>query len=333
MLSNEYISLLQKKINGTISADESLLLSNWLHEAPENEQFAQELVMIWDKSEHYNPELAIDLDEDYAKVIQKIGQTTHKTQRITMQTWWLRVAAAVLLLCGATWTWQRFASNSDKMLLAEANAAKTYLKLPDGSEVWLRDGAKLHYPEHFSETKRQVTLDGEAYFVVAHNAHAPFQVMMAQGGKVEVLGTQFDVKCNGKGHDATVLVKSGKVRFEPTASKSEAVVLTARQKAVYDASNKLIRVSNETTLNELSWQTGGLEFIDAPMAKSLQEIATYYKVEIAVLTPEINDCKLTSPLTTGNSARKVLDNIAMAYNFTLKQISDTKFEISGKACR
>jgi transmembrane sensor len=329
--SNDYISLLQKKFVGSISAEESVLLSKWIHESPENERLSQAYAIIWDKSGSYDPDISVDLDQDYAKVIQKIGQTDIKTRRVSMGRWWLRAAAALVLLLCATWAWQKLASDEPDMLMAEAHSTKMQLKLPDGSEVWLREGAKIYYPEQFNKAQRQVKLEGEAYFVVAHDPKAPFQVLTEQGGKVEVLGTQFDVQCDKNSTNASVLVKSGKVRFEPVA-KSEGVVLTARQKAVYDGADKKIRVSVETSLNALSWQTGGLEFIDAPMGESLKEIADFYKVEIAIATPAINDCSLTSPLTTGNSVKKVLENIATAYNFTLKQISEKKYEISGKAC-
>jgi ferric-dicitrate binding protein FerR (iron transport regulator) len=330
--SNEYILLLQKQFSGFISAEESSLLSNWISESPEHERLAQEYAQVWSKSNNFNPEIALDMDQDFAMVIQKIGSSDIKAKRVPMSQWGLRAAAALVVLISATWAWQKFASNPQEMLLAEAKDAKTNIVLSDGSEVWLREGSKLYYPKHFRGMERTVKLDGEAYFIVAHNAQAPFQVLTEQGGKIEVLGTQFDVQCDKNSANASVLVKSGKVRFEPTM-KSEGVVLTARQKAVYDVANKKVRVSNETSLNELAWQTGGLEFIDAPMVQSLKEIAEFYKVDIKVMTAEISNCTLTSPLTTGNSAKKVLENIATAYNFTLKQVSDQQFEISGKSCK
>lgn len=40
--------------------------------------------------------------------------------------------------------------------------------LPDGSNIKLNNRSKLIYPEHFSKDSREVFLEGEAYFDVAH---------------------------------------------------------------------------------------------------------------------------------------------------------------------
>ena len=40
------------------------------------------------------------------------------------------------------------------------------LILPDSSEVWLNAGSSILYPETFAKDKRQVILNGEAYFSV-----------------------------------------------------------------------------------------------------------------------------------------------------------------------
>src|SRR5690606_25875244 len=46
--------------------------------------------------------------------------------------------------------------------------------LSDGTKVWLNAGSSLKYPMHFSGSQRSVTLEGEAYFDVAHDTDRPF---------------------------------------------------------------------------------------------------------------------------------------------------------------
>ena len=67
------------------------------------------------------------------------------------------------------------------------------LDLPDGSNVWLNAGTTMQYPVSFMTDKREVILDGEAYFEVAHNEKSPF-VVHTSTLDVEVLGTKFNVE-------------------------------------------------------------------------------------------------------------------------------------------
>lgn len=66
------------------------------------------------------------------------------------------------------------------------------MKLPDGSIVWLNADSKLSYSESFSRKNRNVRLEGEGYFEVAHGEH-PF-VVRTDSTQIKVLGTKFNVK-------------------------------------------------------------------------------------------------------------------------------------------
>lgn len=48
------------------------------------------------------------------------------------------------------------------------------LILPDSSEVWLNAGSSILYPETFAKDKRQVILNGEAYFSVKKDTVSSF---------------------------------------------------------------------------------------------------------------------------------------------------------------
>ena len=54
-------------------------------------------------------------------------------------------------------------------MLTEENREKPTLvkTLEDGSVVYLAQESTLKYPEHFAEDKREVNLQGEAFFDVA----------------------------------------------------------------------------------------------------------------------------------------------------------------------
>ncbi len=70
-------------------------------------------------------------------------------------------------------------------------AEKTAVELPDLSQVKLNAQSRLTFNKKSWNKKREVVLDGEAYFKVAKGSK--FSVI-TKDGTVTVLGTQFNVK-------------------------------------------------------------------------------------------------------------------------------------------
>ena len=65
--------------------------------------------------------------------------------------------------------------------------------LADGTKVWLNADSKLRFPVSFTAERREVYLEGEAYFEVAKDSEHPFIVHISRGA-IEVLGTGFNVR-------------------------------------------------------------------------------------------------------------------------------------------
>ena len=50
------------------------------------------------------------------------------------------------------------------------------VQLPDGTKVWLNAASSIRFPVSFADNQRKVTISGEVYFEVAHDAKIPFVV-------------------------------------------------------------------------------------------------------------------------------------------------------------
>ena len=202
--------------------------------------------------------------------------------------------------------------------------------LPDGTRVWLRQGSGLTYPAAFAATARRVQLQGEAYFEVASDSSKVFHVELEdQKGSVEVLGTSFYVRQNAQ--QTTVTVRTGKVRFSPD-DKSKSVVLAAGEKAVLDKSKRQLTTETVLTFNELSWQTGGLEFIRTPMKQVISDLETYYGVQITLTNTNLQYCKHTAPLTN-QSLDKVLESLSLTYQMQVKKTGPKAYQLTGGTCQ
>jgi putative regulatory protein len=137
----------------------------------------------------------------------------------------LRVAAVVvpLLLC-AFWSGLVWMGRTPKSVQQVAIAAPIirqivvgrndtmHVTLPDGSRVIANSRTQLSYPTVFRGHTRDVSIKGEGYFEVVHNAQRPF-IIHTDHFNVKVLGTKFSVD-NYDNHSAGVTLLEGLVEVE-----------------------------------------------------------------------------------------------------------------------
>ncbi|MCC6280942.1 MAG: FecR domain-containing protein [Saprospiraceae bacterium] len=334
MQENDYIVLLHKQLTGEISPAEQLLLSDWINQSADNARFADDLRLAWEKSAGYEKDFQPDLNAAFRQLQARI-QTEPLSiplQVLTFRQRLLRVAAVAAVLIAGLWGYQQFSGAGvvpESVVVSSEKGTKEVL-LPDGTRVWLREGASLAYAAAFAGKKRQVKLSGEAYFEVASDSSKVFHVeMQDQKGGVEVLGTSFYVRQNAQ--ETAVTVRTGKVRFTPDAN-SKSVILAAGEKAVLDKSKKLLTTETVLTFNELAWQTGGLEFIRTPMKQVVSDLEAYYGVQITLSNTSLQYCKHTAPLTN-QPLEKVLESLSLTYQMQVKQTGPKEYLLTGGTCQ
>ena len=101
-------------------------------------------------------------------------------------------AAIVLLAMSVEFFVVRHLTADSTTVLVTAENSKGRFTLPDGSVVWLNADSRLAYSNRFVDSeKREVRLEGEAFFDVRRDTLRPFEVTMG-GLEVRVLGTRFN---------------------------------------------------------------------------------------------------------------------------------------------
>ena len=106
--------------------------------------------------------------------------------------------------------------------------------LPDGSVVWLNAGSYLSYEGKFTGTKREVSLNGEAFFDVVKQPNRPF-IVHTNGIDIEVLGTSFDVKSYAEEKKVEATLIRGLIQITQPGRKSQKpVYLHPNEKLVID---------------------------------------------------------------------------------------------------
>jgi ferric-dicitrate binding protein FerR (iron transport regulator) len=146
--------------------------------------------------------------------------------------------------------------------------------LADGSKVWLNAGSSLTYPVSFQSKERKVSVTGEAYFEVFHDASKPF-IVNSGAMNIRVLGTHFNVNAFQDNGDIKVTLLQGSVKINNGGASG---ILKPGEQASVD---KEIKVKSDVDLNVvMAWKNGYFEFDNASLQEVLKEISRWYDVDV-----------------------------------------------------
>ncbi|AXP79794.1 fec operon regulator FecR [Mariniflexile rhizosphaerae] len=166
---------------------------------------------------------------------------------------------------------------------------KTFkVQLSDGSLVHLNAGSQLKYPNNFTESKRKVYLQGEAYFEVTPNKDKPF-IVQTSDTDIQVLGTKFNVSAYpDEKLVATVLVEGSVKITEKETNKSTNVILLPGQLALWNKTTEKINVTKVDVEDYTSWIEGKLVFESKTFEEMLRVLQRKYNVSIENRYSELN---------------------------------------------
>jgi|HubBroStandDraft_4_1064222.scaffolds.fasta_scaffold55583_1 transmembrane sensor len=205
--------------------------------------------------------------------------------------------------------------------------------LRDGSHVTLAPNSRLTAPAAFGHTTREVTLDGKAYFDVAHDSAYPFTVI-AGGSRIRDLGTQFVVEAYTRDPNASpgvarsqtrmqVAVASGVVRIEspPPASAEKpwvnavgdggATIVTAGEIARVDARGQTTIVPHADVASMKGWTSGELVFDRSSLGDVARELERWYDIDIVISDPALAQRRISKTFR-GMPISHVLNTLALA---------------------
>lgn len=173
------------------------------------------------------------------------------------------------------------------------------LILADGTKVWLNSESVLHYPVVFAGAKREVQLQGEAYFEVAQNPAQPFIVHTPQFD-IRVTGTQFNVRTYANDYASATLIE-GKVQVE---QQGKTHPLQPGQQSRFVKGHMEIRTVD---LEEIvAWRQEAFCFKDRRLEHILNELSRWYDLEIVYQQAAIKNYHFTAWFHRSNSIQEVI---------------------------
>ncbi|MDR1200138.1 MAG: FecR domain-containing protein [Tannerellaceae bacterium] len=256
-------------------------------------------------AKHYR-EGGLDTERAWGKLVQAKG--------IRQPTPWRRYLmmaasfAVLLVSIGTFYYWKTHTPEWVMISTTPGQLKEVYL--PDSTLIsmsgdsWIRYNAKT-----FGKTRREVEMNGKAFYQVMRNESRPFSIRTKMA-EVIVLGTSFQI--NQQDASIRVHVATGKVNFIAGGdNKKENVILTADMSAHYSMETQEIKVLTEEDVNYLSWKTGLLQFKNTPLEKVIEDLSDYYQVGVRSRTM-IRGEKLTATFN-----RLSLEEVLLIINQTL----------------
>lgn len=331
--------LLKKYVDGRCSDEEKHLIDQWYQLLDDNA-----LLPISEKEIN-------GIEERLWKKIQGSISIENKTstRKIHFNIATISIAAAILglIISGiyyylpAKRSTNLFTQNTVVKGLEQIKNETTGVKkvvLEDSSIVSLQPGAAIAFPKKFAADKREVFLDGVAYFKVSKNAERPFYVY-DDDIVTQVLGTSFIIKKVDQQIEVDVL--TGRVAvFENNSAKkrndkTNGVVITPNQKVTYYTNNhqfitSLVEDPLPVPVENKKKPAINFSYDDALVSHVLSDLEDQYNIQIIVENEKINQCSFTGDITEQSLYSK-LDLLCQAIQANY-EIRGTSIVIDGKGC-
>lgn len=161
------------------------------------------------------------------------------------------------------------------------------IELEDGTRIWLNSASLLQYPVSFAKDKREIYLEGEAYFEVKRDTARPF-VVHAGAQEISVLGTSFGVTCyEGEIDDYTTLVSGKvKVKFERVDKN---FVLQPGMQVAYNKASGVVTERNVDVSEYVAWKDGIYVFKQKRLEDILTTLSRWYDFQVFYRNEEVKD--------------------------------------------
>ena len=268
MDKTHYKELIEKYFEETITDVEIKELSDWIKNDRQLHDWWEQEFERSDSS--MNPVLR---DKLFARIKEETLGKEVRPLRIIPWKW---VAAILLPVCVAFFTYYLLDSSPTAETPFIVKAGKATIELPDGTNVVLNSASQLSYLNNFGEKVRRVQLNGEAYFKVAHDEKHAFIVQIGDL-EVKVLGTSFNVSAYEDAKDVTVVLLEGKVGVY---AQKISHIMKPGDKIEYNKATHKITATQVHPNDYIEWTKGNIYFEKESLENIMKTLSRIYDVEI-----------------------------------------------------
>lgn len=294
----------------------------WLIHNPQKQpevEAARRIVLALDFKPSAIPENAFS--DIWARIDAGTYSNRHTTvfkQVYRRQQWtWATAAAAVLAVCmGLLWLLLPTTKT-----IETAYAESRTVVLPDSSIVYLSPNSKIRFSEaDFSDQKREVSLDGEAYFSVKHLLSDAHFLVHTEELAVEVLGTKFNV--NSRRGQTSVVLEEGKVKLDLRTASDSSLTMAPGEKVDFNKASETVRIKQVVTTDYTPWRNDRKVFLGASLAEVADFLSDNYGFTVEFSNEQLKNLTFSGSASTKNP-NDVLSKLSALFNLKIQRQADT----------
>lgn len=308
--------LLNKYFQQRATTQEIAELENWLEKDEKNPKIIEEAFNLFATAGFCSIPLNPDMDKAWRK-IDKRTTIKYNTKKIFRQ---IKYAAAIAILLVAV-SFLLLKNNQLTQQYTEIvthKGQKSVVVLPDSSLVWLNSCSSLKYNGNFNLRRREVILNGEAFFEVQKNKSKKFSVKTGMLN-INVYGTSFNIK-NHKDDDVQeITVADGRVGISD--KNREIKQLVKGDRALFNKQTNKIAFSKISPDIVSIWKNNELVFDNTPIKEAIKYMERWYGVNISIDNEMVGKHNYTFNIKT-ESFREMLE--------LMKIMTPLSYEINGK---
>lgn len=293
--------LLIQYLTHNCSPEEIKLIDQWIATDKANADWLFKMERIWSLKDELRFSDKQEIEVAYNRFLAGLTKEERSERKKIhlKRTIVLKYAAAIVVVTLLSLNLYKLSDRDVNTNTIEVpNGQRVSLVLSDGTRVWLNSRTTFTYPSRFSSKNREVSLNGEAFFEVAHNEKSPFLVS-ASLLKVKVLGTQFNMKSYPK-ESTVVTLAEGKVEVSTNDNENK-LTLKPREQVSYTTNSGMVLEKNVNTHITKSWTNGEAAFINKRLNEIICDLNRKFDVEIIItdlsLSKEVFTCHFKESAT------------------------------------
>ncbi len=282
-------TLVHKYLKGNCTREELEGTINLLADPYHNLDLRPTLFEIWNNDEII-PQKEVP-KEEFSAMLDKIHHRINlepdyrlKGRRKSIFFTGLKIAAVLIvgLLLGFSFQYLKKTEPVYYTSIAPKGSISQVI-LPDSSIVFLNAGSQLKYKEEAHSAKREVFLDGEAWFNIAKNKKKLF-VVHTSFYDVNVLGTKFNVKAYNTDQEIVTTLEEGSVLVSSPENfiSFKNVNLSPGEQFVYNLQNRSIEIKEVNTRLFTSWKDNKVIFINMNLKELIVLLERKFGVDIEI---------------------------------------------------